>query len=47
MSKIVKEGLKLNSEKNEQTMDLEDIILSEVIQSQNNSNDMYSLISEY
>jgi negative regulator of genetic competence, sporulation and motility len=28
-------------------MDLEDIILSEVTQSQKNSHDMYSLISEY
>jgi hypothetical protein len=28
-------------------MDLEGIILSEVTQSQKNSNDMYSLISEY
>jgi hypothetical protein len=28
-------------------MDLEDIILSEVTQSQKNSNDMYSLISGY
>ena len=28
-------------------MDLEGIILSEVTQSQNNSNDMYSLISGY
>jgi hypothetical protein len=28
-------------------LDLEGIILSEVTQSQKNSNDMYSLISEY
>jgi hypothetical protein len=28
-------------------MDLEGIILSEVTQSQNNSHDMYALISEY
>jgi hypothetical protein len=28
-------------------MDLEDIILSEVIQSQNNTHDMHSLISGY
>ena len=29
------------------SLDLENIILSEVTQSQKNSNDMYSLISEY